>query len=414
MSSTKEKHSTATNMDGAGPSTIGPLSGYVILDLTRALAGPHAGMMMGDLGAKVIKIESVDVGDDTRGWGPPFVGPEENPQATYFLSCNRNKLSLSLNLKDQEHKAKLVELIKNSDVLMENFRAGVLDRLGFSVQVLHELNPRLVIMSITGFGHDGPEAHRSGYDQILQGEAGLMSITGSGPEDPQKVGVPIADLLSGMYGAYGVLAALLEREKTGLGQVVRTSLLASIIGVHAFQGTRATVAGQNPQAIGNHHPSIAPYGLYACKDSKIQISIGSQKLWQNFATTFNLPADDPRFVDNQSRVANRPALNLLIEQGFAQYNAEDLLRILDDAGIPSGKVRSIEEVYEWEQVKSQGLIVEVEHEVLGKINLPGPPLRFFDPATNKETTRTAHAAPPVLNSDADEIEQWLLSRKEGR
>lgn len=402
---------TAENDTLQGTAT-GPLSGYVVLDLTRALAGPHAGMMMGDLGAKVIKIETVGTGDDTRGWGPPFVGPEDNRQATYFLSCNRNKLSLSLNLKDEEHKEKLAELIRNSDVLMENFRTGVLDRLGFSTQVLHELNPRLVILSITGFGHDGPEAHRSGYDQILQGEAGLMSITGSGPDDPQKVGVPIADLLSGMYGAYGALAALLEREKTGRGQVVRTSLLASIIGVHAFQGTRATVAGQNPKAIGNHHPSIAPYGLYGCKDSKVQISIGSEKLWQNFASAFNLPADDPRFISNALRVQNRPALNELIEQAFSGYDAEELLAALDGAGIPSGKVRTIEEVYEWDQVKSQGLIVEVDHEVLGKINLPGPPLRFFDAQTNNETTRTVHSAPPVLNANAREIEQWLASRKD--
>lgn len=402
---------TAENDTLQGTAT-GPLSGYVVLDLTRALAGPHAGMMMGDLGAKVIKIETVGTGDDTRGWGPPFVGPEDNRQATYFLSCNRNKLSLSLNLKDEEHKEKLAELVKNSDVLMENFRTGVLDRLGFSTQVLHELNPRLVILSITGFGHDGPEAHRSGYDQILQGEAGLMSITGSGPDDPQKVGVPIADLLSGMYGAYGALAALLEREKTGRGQVVRTSLLASIIGVQAFQGTRATVAGQNPQAIGNHHPSIAPYGLYGCKDSKVQISIGSEKLWQNFASGFNLPADDPRFISNALRVQNRPALNELIERAFSGYDAEELLAALDGAGIPSGKVRTIEEVYEWDQVKSQGLIVEVDHEVLGKINLPGPPLRFFDAQTNNETTRTVHSAPPVLNANAQEIEQWLASRKD--
>ena len=402
---------TAENDTLQGTAT-GPLSGYVVLDLTRALAGPHAGMMMGDLGAKVIKIETVGTGDDTRGWGPPFVGPEDNRQATYFLSCNRNKLSLSLNLKDEEHKEKLAELVKNSDVLMENFRTGVLDRLGFSTQVLHELNPRLVILSITGFGHDGPEAHRSGYDQILQGEAGLMSITGSGPDDPQKVGVPIADLLSGMYGAYGALAALLEREKTGRGQVVRTSLLASIIGVHAFQGTRAMVAGHIPQAIGNHHPSIAPYGLYGCKDSKVQISIGSEKLWQNFASSFNLPADDPRFISNALRVQNRPALNELIERAFSGYDAEELLAALDGAGIPSGKVRTIEEVYEWDQVKSQGLIVEVDHEVLGKINLPGPPLRFFDAQTNNETTRTVHSAPPVLNANAQEIEQWLASRKD--
>lgn len=394
--------------------TAGPLNGYVVLDLTRALAGPHAGMMMGDLGAKVIKVESVETGDDTRGWGPPFAGPEDNPQATYFLSCNRNKQSLSLNLKAAADKEKLVELIKHADVLMENFRTGVLERLGFSTAVLHELNPRLVIMSITGFGHDGPEAHRSGYDQILQGEAGLMSITGSGPEDPQKVGVPIADLLSGMYGAFGALAALLEREQTGRGQVVRTSLLASIVGVHAFQGTRATVAGQNPRAIGNHHPSIAPYGLYPCNGGKVQISVGSEKLWQKFAATFGLAPDDARFASNAARVEHRSQLNPLIEQAFSGYGATELLALLDSAGIPSGKVRSIEEVYEWEQVKSQGLIVEVEHEVLGKISLPGPPLRFFDPATSAETTKTRHSAPPLLNADAADIEQWLDAGREER
>lgn len=394
--------------------TAGPLSGYVVLDLTRALAGPHAAMMMGDLGAKVIKVEAMEVGDDTRGWGPPFVGPEDDPQATYFLSCNRNKESLTLNLKDSAHKEKLVELVKSSDVLMENFRTGVLDRLGFSMQHLHELNPRLVIMSITGFGHDGPEAHRSGYDQILQGEAGLMSLTGSGPEDPQKVGVPIADLLSGMYGAYGALAALLEREKTGRGQVVRTSLLASIVGVHAFQGTRATVAGQNPHAIGNHHPSISPYGLYGCADGKVQISIGSEKLWTKFAETFGLPAQDPRFSSNASRVEYRAQLNDLIEEAFNKYGSEELLSLLDAAGIPSGKVRSLEEVYQWDQVKSQGLLVEVDHEVLGKISLPGPPLRFFDPASSEETTKTRHSAPPLLNADAAEIDRWLDSKKEER
>ncbi|MGV2854542.1 CaiB/BaiF CoA transferase family protein [Glutamicibacter sp. AGC13] len=390
----------------------GPLSGYVVLDLTRALAGPHAGMMMGDLGAKVIKIEAMGTGDDTRGWGPPFVGPEDNRQATYFLSCNRNKQSVALNLKDSAHQAKLADLVRNSDVLMENFRTGVLDRLGFSVEVLHELNPRLVILSITGFGHDGPESHRSGYDQILQGEAGLMSITGSGPEDPQKVGVPIADLLSGMYGAYGALAALLERERTGRGQVVRTSLLASIIGVHAFQGTRQTVAGENPQAIGNHHPSIAPYGLYSCADGKVQISIGSEKLWQAFASRFGLPAGDPRFASNSQRVENRAALNELIERAFSAYDAAQLLNSLDAAGIPAGKVRSIEEVYDWDQVHSQGLIVEVEHEVLGRVSLPGPPLRFFDAATSKETTRKAHTAPPLLNADAADVDRWLEEQKE--
>src|SRR6478609_8421401 len=187
------------------------------------------------------------------------------PSSARKMTCSRNKESISLDLKSQDGQAVLRGLLERADVGIENFRPGVMDRLGFSAAAMHELNPRLVILSITGFGHDGPESRRSGYDQILQGEAGLMSLTGSGPEDPQRVGVPIADLLSGMYGAFGVLAALVQRERTGQGQIVRTSLLAALIGVHAFQGTRATVAGEVPKAQGNHHPSIAPYGLFHCR-----------------------------------------------------------------------------------------------------------------------------------------------------
>jgi crotonobetainyl-CoA:carnitine CoA-transferase CaiB-like acyl-CoA transferase len=239
----------------------GSLAGIVVVDLSRALAGPHATQMLGDLGARVIKVEAPGHGDDTRGWGPPFVG--EPRQSTYFLSTNRNKESIALDLKDDSEggdRDVLLKLVDKADVLVENFRTGVLDRLGLGIESLVERNPRLVVLSITGFGHDGPEGGRAGYDQIAQGEAGLMSLTGTGPDDPQRVGVPIADLLSGMYGAYGVLAALLQRERTGRGQVVRTSLLASVVGVHAFQGTRWTVAGEVGRAQGNHHPSIAPYG----------------------------------------------------------------------------------------------------------------------------------------------------------
>src|SRR5690606_36992860 len=209
----------------------------------------------------------------SRGWGPPFVGPPEQPVSTYFLSCNRNKESVTADLKTTDGKQFLTRLVRRADVLVENFRTGVLDRLGFGVDRLRELNPGLVILSITGFGHDGPEAGRAGYDQIAQGEAGLMSITGEAGE-PTKVGVPIADLLAGMYGASGVLAALLDRERTGRGQVVRTSLLASVVGVHAFQGTRWTVAGEVPTGAGNHHASIAPYGLFRAAGGALQVAVG--------------------------------------------------------------------------------------------------------------------------------------------
>src|SRR5688572_16036657 len=272
----------------------GPLVGTVVVDLSRALAGPHATQMLGDLGARVIKVEVPGHGDDTRGWGPPFVG--EPRQSTYFLSTNRNKESIALDLKDDSiggDRDLLLRLVDRADVLVENFRTGVLDRLGLGIESLLERNPRLVVLSITGFGHDGPEGGRAGYDQIAQGEAGLMSLTGSGPDDPQRVGVPIADLLSGMYGAYGVLAALHERQRTGRGTVVRTSLLAAVVGVHAFQGTRWTVAGEVGRAQGNHHPSIAPYGLFHCADGLLQIAVGSEGLWKRLAPAFDLPLDEP-------------------------------------------------------------------------------------------------------------------------
>ncbi|MGG6382132.1 CaiB/BaiF CoA transferase family protein [Paenarthrobacter sp. NEAU-H11] len=388
-------------------STQGPLSGHLVVDLSRALAGPHAGMMMADLGARVIKVENPGTGDDTRGWGPPFVGPPEDPQSTYFMSCNRNKESISLDLKSGDGQAVLRGLLERADVVIENFRPGVMDRLGFSTAAMHELNPRLVILSITGFGHDGPESRRSGYDQILQGEAGLMSLTGSGPDDPQRVGVPIADLLSGMNGAFGVVAALVERDRTGRGQVVRTSLLASLIGVHAFQGTRTTVAGEVPQAQGNHHPSIAPYGLFACRDGSVQISVGSEKLWASFAAAFGLDAAAPGFASNAERVGNRSGVIAAVERAFAGYGAAELLQKLNDAGIPAGKVRSLDEVYAWEQVASQGLVVDVDHPLLGNVSLPGPPLRFFAAGDAAETTVTEHDAPPLLDEDGQAIREWL-------
>jgi crotonobetainyl-CoA:carnitine CoA-transferase CaiB-like acyl-CoA transferase len=403
-----------TNVTGATDAVVGgPLAGYLVVDLSRALAGPHAGMMLADLGARVIKVENPGTGDDTRGWGPPFVGPAGD-QSTYFLSCNRNKESIALDLKSDDGREVLRGLLERADVVVENFRPGVLERLGFAPEAMLELNPRLVILSITGFGHDGPEAARSGYDQILQGEAGLMSVTGSGATDPQRVGVPIADLLSGMYGAFGLLAALLERERTGRGQIVRTSLLAALVGVHAFQGTRTTVAGEIPEAQGNHHPSIAPYGLFACRDGSVQISIGSEKLWATFAESFGLDATRPEFASNAHRVGNRAQLTAEIEAAFADFDAAPLLEKLDAAGIPAGKVRTLKEVYEWEQVHSQGLLIDVEHSVLGRISLPGPPLRFFGPSGESETTNTRHTAPPLLDEQGDQIRRWLSQPVEGR
>src|ERR687886_2499054 len=304
----------------------GPLDGVLVVDLTRALAGPHPARMLGALGARVIKVESPGAGDDTRGWGPPFVQPDHGDrESTYFLAANRNKESIALDLKDADDKAVLTELVRRADVLLENFRPGTLARLGFGTEVLAELNPRLVTLSISGFGHDGPEGGRAGYDQIAQGEGGLMSVTGPSPDDPQRVGVPIGDLLAGMYGAYGVVSALLERERTGRGQVIRTSLLAAIVGVHAMHGTAWTVAGQVGRAQGNHHPSIAPYGLFACADGKVQVACANESLWRRLCAEFGLDAEAPGMATNGERVVHRQQVIDLLEGVFAAIAAEDLL-----------------------------------------------------------------------------------------
>ncbi len=383
----------------------GPLDDVVVIDLTRALAGPHCGMMLGDMGARVIKVEAPDGGDDSRGWGPPFVGPEDEPVSTYFLSCNRNKESVALDLKSEPGRATLERLVTRADVLLENFRPGVLDRLGFPVDRLHELNPRLVVLSISGFGHDGPEGGRAGYDQIAQGEAGLMSLTGPDPEHPTRVGVPIGDLLAGMYGAYGVVAALHERDRTGRGRVVRTSLLASIVGVHAFQGTRYTVAGEVGHAAGNHHPSICPYGLFTCADGMIQLACGSEALWQRLAGEFGLDPEAPGFASNRERVGNREAVNAAVDAAFADLPLDDLLPRLASIGVPAGEVRTLDRVYDWEQTRSQGLVIEVEHPVLGPIEVPGPPIRLDDNAF--AGARETHTHPPLLGEHTERVLAWL-------
>ena len=382
----------------------GPLSDLLVLDLTRALAGPHAAMMLGDMGARVIKIEP-PTGDDTRSWGPPFVGPEDARESTYFLSANRNKESLVLDLKDEADKEVLARLVERADVLMENYRVGVLARLGFPIERLHELNPGLVVLSITGFGHDGPEASRAGYDQIAQGEGGLMSITGT--TQPTKVGVPIADLIAGMNGAFGVLAALLERTRTGHGRVVRTSLLAGMVGVHAFQGTKWTVAGEVPGLSGDHHPSIAPYGMFETASAPIQIACGSEGLWKALCGAIDWDATEDGFATNPERVANRDALIERLEALFADEPAEHWLELFDKAGVPSGKVRSMDDVYSWEQTLSQGLKLSVDHPSLGKIDLPGSPIRLDDQPHSGG--RSEHTAPPTLGQHNDSIRDWLDS-----
>ncbi len=384
-----------------------PLADLLVVDLTRALAGPQAAMMLGDLGARVIKVESA-TGDDTRAWGPPWAGdpgPGDPHDSTYFMSANRNKESIVLDLKDDADRAVLERLVARADVLLENFRTGVLDRLGFPVTRLHELNPGLVVGSISGFGHDGPEAGRAGYDQIAQGEGGLMSLTGV--DQPTKVGVPIADLLAGMNLAYGVMAALHQRSRTGRGRVVRTSLLAGIVGVHAFQGTRHTIAGEVPGLSGAHHPAIAPYGVFATASSPVQVAVGSEGLWQKLAPLLGLDPADDRYATNRQRVGHRDQLIADIEAAFASAPAEHWLDLMLGAGIPAGKVRSLDDVYAWEQTRSQGLLLQVDHPAYGSLTLPGSPIRFEDNPFSGG--RAEHRPPPLLDEHGAAIRDWLDS-----
>ncbi|MEE4543096.1 CoA transferase [Streptomyces sp. V4-01] len=389
-------------MSESDPDRNGPLDGRLVIDLSHALAGPHAAMMLGDLGARVIKVELPDGGDETRGWGPPFVGPPQAPESTYFLSCNRNKESVTADLAGEEGRDLLRRLVRRADVLVENFRPGSLDRLGLSPKQLRAWNPGLIVLSISGFGHDGPHGDRAGYDQIAQGEAGLMSLTGA-PGSPTKVGTPVADLLAGIFGVVGVLAALLERGTSGRGQIVRTSLLSSVVGIHSFQGTRWTVAGQLPEGSGNQHPSIAPYGLFPCSDGHIQVAAGSEPLWRSVAAVTGLDPRDPRYAANADRVRNHAALTADLEAVFARDTCAAWSSRLDEAGVPVGRVRALDEVYAWEQTRQQGLVIEVGHPVLGPITLPGPPWRFED----GDAGRDRHTAPPTLGQHDASVRAWL-------
>ena len=375
----------------------GPLEGVTVVDLTRALAGPYATLMLADAGAEVIKVERPGTGDDSRGWGPPFVGETGEEESTYFLSVNRSKKSVVLDFKDSEDLEKLKDLIRRSDVLVENFRPGVMEKLGLGESGLEELNPRLVYLSITGFGEGGPEGHRPGFDQIVQGEGGLMSFTGPVGGPHTKVGVPIADILAGMFGAFGVAAALMERERSGKGQKVTSSLLGGIVGIHTFQGTRWLIAGEVPEPGGNRHPTIAPYGAYECADGEINIAVGSEGLWRRFAPLVGLDPEDERFAKNGDRIARVDELEEVMAPALKSAGVDEWIERLDAAGVPAGRIRSLDEVYSSPQVEHLGLIDAVKHPKVGEIHLPGAPISY------SRAGRRPAEAPPVLGQDNQDI-----------
>ena len=377
---------------------LGPLAKVTVVDLTRALAGPYATMMLADAGAEVIKIERPGSGDDTRGWGPPFVGEPGAEESVYFLSTNRSKKSVELDFKDSEGFEQLKNLLSRADVLVENFRPGTLEKLGLGESELEELNPHLVVLSITGFGEGGPEGHKPGFDQIVQGEGGLMSFTGPVGGPPTKVGVPIADILAGMFGAFGVASALMERERSGKGQWVRASLLGGMIGIHTFQGTRWLIAGEVPEPGGNRHPTIAPYGGYECADGVVNIAVGSEGLWQRFAPLVGLDPEDARFSTNGDRVDKVEELEEVMKPALTAATVDEWIERLDEAGVPAGRIRSLDEVYASGQVEHLGLIDVVNHETLGELRLPGSPLAY------SRSGKPPAAAPPTLGEHtSDEL-----------
>ncbi len=371
-----------------------PLTGIRVLDLGRHLAGPTAAMWLGDLGADVVKIESPQ-GDPGRSAGPPFYKGE----SAFFLSANRNKRSVVLDLKKNSGPALLRRLAANTDVLIENFRPHVMERLGLGYDRLRSRNPRLVYCSITGYGRHGPLSERPGLDQIVQGVAGLMSVTGFEDGEPIRAGVPIADLLAGLFGACGILSALHAREKTGRGQRVDTSLLQSMLAMLTFQGVRYLNGAEVAPPAGNHHPIIAPYGVFRARDGLITIGAVDQKTWIQLCKVIAAPklVADPRFEDNKSRFENRLQLAEKISERLQARTVKEWDRLLNDAGIPAGPIQDIGEALESEQVKALGMIVEKEHPSAGTVRLLDFPVQLG------LTPGRIDQAPPLLGEHTEEV-----------
>ncbi len=382
----------------------GPLAGVHVLDLSRVLAGPYAAMLLGDLGAEVIKVERPGSGDDTRHWGPPFVpaGDGDEAESTYFLSANRGKRSVVIDLKDPAERGFVEALVRWADVLVENFRPGVMDRLGLADDALAELNPRLIRLGISGFGETGPDRDRVGYDHILQAEGGVMSLTGAAGGEAVKVGVPIADVSAALFGVIGVLGALVERERSGLGQRVTTSLLAAQAGLHTFQATRYLIAGQVPGLSGNHHPTVAPYGVFRAADGPLVIAVGNDDIWRRFAPVAGLDPADPRFATNALRLANLAELTRIIHAALARRTVADWLVLLRRSGVPAGELKTLDRVYDGEQARAQGLVWRLEHPRLGGIRLPAHPVHY------SRSTVAPGLPPPALGQHTDEVRAALL------
>jgi formyl-CoA transferase/CoA:oxalate CoA-transferase len=371
------------------------LQGLVVLDLTRILSGPFATMTLGDLGADVIKIEQPGTGDDTRQWGPPSQGDE----AAYFLSVNRNKRSFAVDLKSTAGLAAVRKLALTADVLVENFRPGTAARLGLGYDDLVEANPGLIYASISGYGQTGPDAHRAGYDAIAQARSGIMSVTGEADGAPVRVGVSSADLVAGMWATIGVLAALHEKQRTGLGQWVDISLLDGSVSWLTYVASGFFASGDTPKRYGSAHPTIAPYQAFKASDGFVMVAVGNDALWRKFAAALERDdlATDARFATNPSRVMHRDILIPLIEAEILTRTVDEWVQALDAVGVPVGPIHTVNEALSDPQVIARGMIVDVQHPSAGRLKLVNCPIRL------SRTPVSVRSAPPLLGQHTDDI-----------
>jgi len=377
-----------------------PLAGFRVLDLSRVLAGPFCTMLLGDLGAEVIKVERPGTGDDTRAWGPPFVSGE----SAYYLCANRNKKSLTVNLKSAAGQEIIRRLARVSDVLVENFKVGEVAQLGLGYDHLKALNPGLVYCSITGYGQTGPDSDLPGYDFIIQGRGGVMSITGEPAGEPMKVGVAIADITAGLFAANAIQAALLARVRTGRGQAIDIALLDTQVAWLANVASNYLVSGQRPGRFGNAHPTIVPYQSFPAREGFFCLAVGNDGQWQKLCRLLGRPelAVDPRFATNPARVQHRDVLIPMLQEVFVTQDSAFWLREIAAAGIPCGPVQTLDQVFADPQVLARNMVWTVPHPAVGEVRLTGSPLKL------SETPVAYRTHPPLLGEHTDEVLTALL------
>jgi crotonobetainyl-CoA:carnitine CoA-transferase CaiB-like acyl-CoA transferase len=383
-----------------------PLTGIRVLDLTRVMTGPYCTMMLGDMGADVVKIEQPGKGDDTRPWGPPFLGGadahDSAGESAYFLSINRNKRSITVNLKEPSGLAIVQRLAAESDVVVENFAPGVAARLGVGYDALTAIKPDLVYCSISGFGQDGPGHNRTAYDIIVQGMSGMMSITGQSDEDggmPTKMGVPIADMTAGMFAAYAIVSALFHRQRTGEGQYIDNSMIGSQVALLAYYGVGYFATGQAAVRQGNRHQTVIPYDTFSTADGYVNLAIGNDRLWGRFCEAFGLAeaAADPRFATNAARMKHREPLYAAMNGALTQFTTAEVMTKLDALGVPAGPISTIDEVFAQPQTLHLGLKQELPHPTIPNLAVPGFPYRM------RGTPCEARHAPPLLGQHTDAV-----------